>query len=314
MPQDSTHQPSVNEILLRELIREKKSERRWKIFRFFVMVLLIVLLIISIATQSAGLLTGDASKGYVALIRLNGMIGPGEGFSAQTVLPLLDQAFTDKKAKGVVLVINSGGGTPVQAAIMHDAIIDLKKKYHKKVVVVGEDTMASGAYYVAVAADRIYVNPSSLTGSIGVIMKDFGFPELIKKVGIERRVYTSGANKDRLDPFLPQNAEDVKKIHSVINEIYENFREVVLQGRAGKLHGSPDALFSGDFWAGPTALKLGLVDNLGNLSDALTREFHVAAYRDYSETPSVLKNLVGQFGMSLGSVLNNHDVRVEAKI
>src|SRR6185437_9760433 len=128
------------------------------------------------SASSVPVVTTDGEKGYVALIRLDGMIGPGEDFSSETVLPLLQEAFSDKQAKGVILDINSGGGTPVQASIIHDAILELKKKHHKKIVVVGEDLLASGAYFVAVAADKIYVNPNSVTGSIGVIMKGFGLP------------------------------------------------------------------------------------------------------------------------------------------
>jgi protease-4 len=250
----------------------------------------------------------------VSLIRLEGMIGPGEDFSAETVLPILKDAFSDTNAKGVVLDINSGGGTPVQASIIHDAIMDMKKRYHKPVVVVGEDVLASGAYFVAVAADKIYVNPNTITGSIGVIMKGFGFTDIIKKIGVERRVYTSGINKDRLDPFLPQNAQDVEKVKKVIGEVHDNFNQVVLEGRKGRLHGSPDELFTGDFWSGTSALRLGLVDGLGNLSDVLHNEFKVSQYKDYSDTGSVLKSMVGKLGTSIDQVLNDSEVRVFTKL
>jgi protease-4 len=300
--------------LVRDLIKEQRSSRRWKNFRFILGFLLIVGLVCLVVDQRSNTSIYEGEKGYVALVRLDGMIGPGENFSAESVLPILKDAFADNRAKGVVLDINSGGGTPVQASIIHDAILELKKKYHKKVIVVGEDMMASGAYYVAVAADKIYVNPSTITGSIGVIMKEFGFPELIKKVGIERRVYASGANKDRLDPFLPQNPEDTAKIRQVIGEIHANFQQVVQEGRKGKLQGNPSQLFSGDFWSGETALKLGLVDALGNLSSVVHEEFHVSGYKDYSQQPSFVKNLVGQFGTSMSAVLSSNRVQVLEKI
>ena len=181
-------------------------------------------------------------------------------------------------------------------------------------IIVGEDLLASGAYYVAVAGDKIYVNPNTITGSIGVIMRGFGFPDLIKKVGVERRVFTAGVNKDRLDPFLPQNQEDVVKIQQVIGEVHGNFQQVVLAGRQGKLHGDANVLFSGDFWSGPTALKLGLVDELGNLSDVLNTEFKASRYKDYSRSQSVIKALLGQVSMSLNTALSGGQVGVLEKI
>jgi len=311
--QNSINQQDITTELVRELIKEKRSERRWKNFRFFLVILLIAAIGCFIFSASSTSVVDD-ERGYVALVHLDGMIGPGENFSAETVVPILKEAFSDKQAKGVVLDINSGGGTPVQASIIHDAILELKKKYHKKVIVVGEDMMASGAYFVAVSADKIYVNPNTITGSIGVIMKEFGFPDLIKKIGIERRVYASGINKDRLDPFLPRNEEDINKIRQVIGEIHGNFQRVVEQGRQGKLHGQSNDLFSGDFWSGEMALKLGLVDALGNLSDVLHNEFQVSGYKDYSHGQSVIKSLMNQFGLSLNLALDHDRFKVLEQI
>ncbi len=297
--------------LLRELLAERRSDRRWKNFRFFIILLVIVAMgFLIFSSSNAPTVVHDGKKGYVALIRLDGMIGPGEDFSSDNVLPILEDAFRDKDAKGVILDINSGGGTPVQASIIHDAILELKKKYHKKVIVVGEDMMASGAYFIAVAADKIYINPNTITGSIGVIMKEFGFPDVLKKIGIERRVYTSGANKDRLDPFLPQNQEDIHKIRQVISEIHANFQQAVEQGRQGKLHGQASELFSGDFWSGQTALKLGLVDALGNLSDVVQKEFNASGYKDYSNNQSLSRALKNQLGMTLKMALGGEGMKV----
>ncbi len=314
MQNDSTNNQTIMADLVRDLIKEKRSSRRWKNFRFILWFLLIALAIYLIVLQPNLKTLDDNNKDYISLVRLDGMIAPGESFSAETLLPVLKDAFSDSHSKGVVLDINSGGGTPVQAAIIHDAIIEFKNKYHKKVIAVGEDTMASGAYYVAVAADKIYVNPNTLTGSIGVIMKSFGFPDLIKKVGVERRVYASGINKDRLDPFLPQNPEDTAKIRQVIGEIHANFQEAVKEGRKGKLQGNPEQLFSGDFWSGETALKLGLVDALGNLSNVVHDEFHASGYKEYSEQPSIVKSLLNQVGASMSMLLSNHRVEVLERI
>jgi protease-4 len=196
--------------LVQDLIKERRRDRFWKNIRFVAGLCLILLVIYLSFGKSQPSVSGpgDSDK-YVSLIRLDGMIGPGEGFSAEQIVPLLQEAFADKDAKGVVLDINSGGGTPVQASIIHDEIVKLKKKYKKRVIVVGEDTLASGAYFVAVSADKIYVNPNTVTGSIGVIMEGFGFNDIMKKVGIDRRVYASGVNKDRLDPYLPENQANI---------------------------------------------------------------------------------------------------------
>ncbi|MDA8561827.1 S49 family peptidase [Gammaproteobacteria bacterium] len=302
--------------LIKDILKEKRSDKRWKNLRFFAglfFVIAVFALIFSGSTQTS-LSDGDGDS-YVSLIRLNGMIGPGQDFSAENVIPILKMAFKDKDSKGVILDINSGGGTPVQASIIHDSIIDLKKKYNKKVVVVGEDTLASGAYFVAVSADKIYVNPNSITGSIGVIMKGFGFPELIKKIGVERRVYTAGSEKDRLDPFLPQNPQDIVKIDKVIKEIHENFKNAVILGRKGKLANDTSGIFSGDFWSGRTALKLGIIDGLGNLNNVMIKEFKVARFKDYTSSRSVLKNIASSMGASIDNMLKeSSDVKVLEKL
>jgi len=281
--------------LIKDILKEKRADRRWKNIRFIAWFLLILGVIAAITWQMNPPPIHSSEGRYVNLIRLEGMISPGKDFSAETVIPLLRGALSDKSAVGVILDIDSGGGTPVQAAIIHDAILSLKKKYHKKVVVVGEDLLTSGAYYIAVAADKIYVNPNTLTGSIGVVMKSFGFVELMKKLGVERRVYVAGSDKDRLDPFLPQNPSDLEKINHVMQEVHENFTKAVIAGRGSKLQGDPKILFSGDFWSGQTALQLGLVDGLGNLLDVMEKEFQASRYQEYNGTPNLFRILMNQF-------------------
>jgi len=286
----------INTVLVRDLLKEKRADRRWKNIRFIAWFALFAYLIIATFSflgktpTPAGIVNGK----YAALIRLDGMIAPGRDLSADELLPVMREAFADKNAVGVVININSPGGTPVQAAIIHDAIIAYKKKYHKKVIVVGEDLLTSGAYYVAVAGDKIYVNPNTITGSIGVIMKGFGFVDLMKKVGVERRVYTAGDNKDRLDPFLPQTPADLEKIKEVMTEVHQNFVQAVIEGRKGKLNGDPKQLFSGDFWSGQTAVKLGLVDDLGNLMEAMNKEFKTTEYKEYGPSANIFRMLSGQ--------------------
>ena len=293
----------ITSSLVQELLKEKRADRRWKNVRFIAWFALFAYLIIGIfslmGTPSPSNLVGGK---YVALIRLDGMIAPGREFSSEELIPVLKDAFSDKNAMGVVIDINSPGGTPVQAAIIHDAIIAFKQKYHKKVIVVGEDLLTSGAYYVAVSADKIYVNPNTLTGSIGVIMKGFGFVDLMKKVGIERRVYTAGTDKDRLDPFLPQSQSDLQKINEVMSEVHENFAQAVLEGRKGKLHADPKTLFTGDFWSGQTALKLGLVDGLGNLLDTMNKEFKTTTYKEYGGSSNFFRMLGGQLNSAFDAM------------
>jgi protease-4 len=290
--------------LVRDLLKEKRSDRRWKNIRFFLGFCLLAYAIFNIFNLTDNAPTPNGKDGsYVAFVRLDGMIAPGREFSAEEVIPTLRDAFKDKHAAGVVIDINSPGGTPVQASIIHDAIIALKNKYHKKVIIVGEDFLTSGAYFVAVAADKIYVNPNTLTGSIGVIMKGFGFVDLMKKAGVDRRVYTAGTQKDRLDPFLPQNPEDLKKIQEVMGEVHKNFVDAVMEGRKGKLKADPETLFNGDFWSGISAMNLGLVDGLGNLIDVMDKEFKTTRYKEYGGTPMLFKTLTGQFNSSLDSFL-----------
>jgi protease-4 len=286
--------------LVRDLLKERRRDRRWRNVRFFLGFFLIVGVITALVLGAKNPnVVGSGNGAYVALVRLNGTIAPGEDFSVENSLPALRDAFEDEDAKGVIIEINSGGGTPVQASIIHDEIIKLKNKYHKKAIVVGDDMLASGAYFVAVSGDKIFVNANTVTGSIGVIMSGFGMTDLIKKIGVDRRVYTSGTNKDRLDPFLPETPENTAKIQSVVDEVHQNFNTVVQQGRQGKLKGDPAELFSGDFWTGQTALKLGLVDGIGNIFDVMQSEFNVSRYKDYSGAGNVLKALAGQLGSSL---------------
>jgi protease-4 len=281
------NQQETSAILVQELLKEKRADRRWKNIRFITWVLLFTYIAVGSFHYIAYSSKYTAKSGkYAALIRLDGMIAPGRGFSAEDLIPTLHDAFTDDHAVGVVIDINSPGGTPVQAAIIHDAILAYKHKYHKKVIVIGEDLLTSGAYFVAVSADKIYVNPNTLTGSIGVIMKGFGFVDIMKKIGIERRVYVSGNDKDRLDPFLPQSPDDLKKIQTVMAEVHQHFVQAVIQGRQGKLHTDGNTLFNGDFWSGQTALKLGLVDGLGNLMDVMEKEFNTTDYKEYGDTTS----------------------------
>lgn len=307
----NTQNENVSETLVRDILKDRRAERRWKNIRSIAWLLLIAFMSFSLFqlfSSRPSVPTINSKGKYVALIRLDGMIAPGRNFSAEAIIPLIEDALADKNSSGLILDINSPGGTPVQSSIIHDAVLMLKKKHNKKIVVVGEDLLTSGAYFIAVAADKIYVNPNSITGSIGVIMKGFGFVDLIKKVGVERRVYAVGQNKDRLDPFLPQNPEDLKKIQTVMNDVYNNFMQAVVEGRKGKLTGTPEELFSGDFWSGQMALKLGLVDGLGNLMDVMDKEFKTDNFKEFSNIPSLFHLFGGQINNMFDAILNESKV------
>jgi protease IV len=278
--------------LATELLKEHKRSRRWKNTRFFCW--------IALATVYSFLLFGNSdephhalkSGNYISLLKIAGPIMPDSTNAADNLRQSLHAAFADTRSKGVLLLINSPGGTPVQSAIIHDQIVHLKKKFKKKVVVVAEDSLASGAYLIAVAADKIYVNESTVTGSIGVIMSSFGFTDLMKKVGVTRRTFTAGQYKGRLDPFEPINPVDTNKMQSVLAKIHAQFIAIVKKGRGKRLDLSNPNLFTGDFWVGRDAVKLGLVDGLDNLWGAMKTEFKVSHYRDYSPQHSLIHTLL----------------------
>jgi protease-4 len=311
-----THNIDLAANLVEDLIKDRRRDRFWRNLRFLVGIFLF-LGVAAIFYSSNGPTLSDgepgSGKGYVAMIRLNGLIAADSSFSAEQVVPQLRLAFADKEAKGVVLDIDSGGGTPVQAAIIHDEIVKLKRQYHKKVIVVGEDLLASGAYFVAVGGDKIFVNANTITGSIGVIMAGFGFPDVIKKIGIERRVYAAGDHKDRLDMFLPEQTDDTTKIHDVLKEVHDNFIRTVMEGRLGKLQLDNKDLFSGDFWTGESAVRLGLADGLGNLWDVMQSEFKVSRYKDYSTEGDIMKTLSNKIGSALSLPLRTEQMRLLAK-
>jgi signal peptide peptidase SppA len=216
-------------------------------------------------------------KKIVAHIKLNGVIGnagkfkQGIDFSGQE--EIIEKAFSLKKAKVVAITINSPGGSPVQSHLIYKFIRTQAKKNKKKVIVFAEDVAASGGYLIACAGDEIYANSSSIIGSIGVIYSSFGFTELIKKIGVERRVHTAGKNKSTLDPFLNEKKEDIERLKTIQLDLHKDFIKVVEESRGSKLNRSEVELFSGEFWSGSRAKELGLIDNIGNANEVLKEKF-----------------------------------------
>ena len=216
-------------------------------------------------------------KKLVAHIKLNGVIGNagkfkrGIDFSSQE--ETIEKAFSLKKAKAVAISINSPGGSPVQSHLIYKFIRAQAKKNKKKVIVFAEDVAASGGYLIACAGDEIYANSSSIIGSIGVIYSSFGFTELIKKIGVERRVHTAGKNKSTLDPFLDEKTEDIERLKTIQLDLHKDFIKVVEESRGSKLNKSEIELFSGEFWSGSKAKELGLIDKVGNANEILKEKF-----------------------------------------
>jgi len=211
-------------------------------------------------------------------IRLSGIIGSvgrfKQGINFTSQQEIIDKAFSIKKSLAIAISINSPGGSPVQSHLIYSYIKKLAKKNNKKVLVFAEDVAASGGYLIACAGDEIYANSSSIVGSIGVISASFGFQNAIKKIGIERRVYTAGQNKSTLDPFKEENEEDVKRLKKIQLELHEDFINVVKTSRTSKLVDTEkNNTFTGEFWSGSTSLKLGLIDGIGNAEQILREKF-----------------------------------------
>tara|TARA_B100000579_G_C22610073_1_gene746829 strand:- start:18 stop:824 length:807 start_codon:yes stop_codon:yes gene_type:complete len=216
-------------------------------------------------------------KKIIPHVRLSGVIGnvgkfkQGIDFTGQE--EIITKAFSVKKATCVAITINSPGGSPVQSHLIYSHIRTLAKKNKKKVIVFAEDVAASGGYLIACAGDEIYANSSSIIGSIGVIYSSFGFTELIKKIGVERRIHTAGKNKSTLDPFLDEKKEDIERLKNIQLDLHKDFIDVVEKSRGAKLKKTEVELFSGEFWSGSKAKNLGLIDNIGNANQILREKF-----------------------------------------
>jgi protease-4 len=289
---------SVVEQFAREYLRDRRSERRWRLFFRIVWLLVLFLLLWSlvVARKAANTPSGP----HTALIEVRGEIAYESEASAENLLSALKTAFEETSAQAVVLRINSPGGSPVQAGIINDEIRRLKALHKKKVYAVVEEMCASGAYYIAVAADEIYTDKASIVGSIGVRVDSFGFVGAMQKLGIERRLLTAGDNKGILDPFSPLNERHRAFLQSTIDQIHKQFISAVREGRGKRLHESPET-YSGLFWNGEQAVKMGLADDFGSL-DYVAREIVKAEeIVDYTPKENVAERLAKRFGASVGA-------------
>lgn len=282
-------------------LAEQKSARRWSVFfKSLTFLYLFFLLLLAIGWLGDG---KAPSTAHTALIEVKGVIEPGGEVNADSVMGSLNDAYENKGTKGIILRINSPGGSPVQAGIINQEI-KRQKKLHPTIPVyaVVEDICASGGYYIAAAADKIYVDKASIVGSIGVLMDGYGFTEVMKKVGVERRLLTAGENKAMLDPFSPVNPKHQAYAQSMLDEIHEQFKTVVREGRGNRLKETAET-FSGLFWSGEQSIKIGLADALGS-ADYVAREvIKQEEIVDFTYQETVVDRFAKRLGASMGDKL-----------
>jgi protease-4 len=288
---------STMEKLLFATLEEQKATRRWRAFVRLAWLAFFIFLIWALTFRgSAGT---DKTTPHTAVIEIEGEIGPKSEASAEFIIAAAKAAFEDAGAQGVVLLINSPGGSPVQAGIINDELKRLKARYKKPLYAVVEESCASAAYYIAVSADRIFVDKASIVGSIGVLMEGFGFVGLMDKLGVERRLLTAGENKGFLDPFSPQTDRHKEHAQEMLNQIHRQFIDVVKTGRGKRLKEVPE-LFSGLFWTGQQAVDLGLADQLGNLDYVAREVIKAEELVDYTRHENVAEKLAKRFGAAIG--------------
>ncbi len=282
-------------------IQEQRRSRQWGMFfKMLVMLYLFALLFIGMGWLG----TRDVLPSrHTALVDISGVISPGSPASADNIMAGLQAAFKDKNTKGVIVRINSPGGSPVQAGTINSEIRRLREKYPQvPLYAVVEDICASGGYYVAVAADRIYVDKASIVGSIGVLMDGFGFTGTMEKLGVERRLLTAGENKGFLDPFSPLDASQRDYAKKMLTEIHQQFIDVVRKGRGKRLKEGPET-FSGLMWTGQKSIDLGLADALGSVDYVAREVIKAENIVDFTPHENLAERFAKRFGAAMGEAL-----------
>lgn len=289
------------ERLLLAHLQEQRKARRWGVF--FKSLGFVWLFVLLFAVMSYEGETFTSTGPHTALVELNGEIGGESGMTADLLISALNGAFDDKHTQGVVMRINSPGGSPVQAGQVYDEIRRLRAKHPKiPFYVVVDDICASGGYYIAAAADRIFVDKASLVGSIGVLMDGFGFTEGMKKLGVERRLLAAGENKGFLDPFSPVEPKQEDHARAMLGEVHEQFIHVVRQGRGKRLKETPD-MFSGLVWSGAHSIELGLADALGSLDYVAREVVKAEEIVDFTPQEGLAERLARRFGTAMGQAM-----------
>jgi len=299
--QNNTWEQGVLEKLALSAIQEQRKTRRWSIFfkslTFGYLFIVLFLIIGWIGHGESGLVSGK----HTALVELEGTISSSSSANADNLISSLQTAFKDKGTQGVVLRINSPGGSPVQSGLVYDEMNRLRKLYPKiPLYVVVQDMCASGGYFIAAAADKIYVNKASIVGSIGVLMDGFGFTGAMSKIGVERRLLTAGDNKGFMDPFSPRNAKHEAFTLQMLEEIHQQFIGVVKQGRGSRLKNDPE-IFSGLFWSGQKSIELGLADEIGSLEYVAREVIKVENIVDFTTRDGFADRLAKRFGAGIAS-------------
>lgn len=294
----SWERQAIEKIAL-EGIAEQRRQRRWGIFfklLGFAYVTVVLAMLIDWGDSADRLRDG---KKHTALVQLNGVIQAKSDASAERIMTALQSAYEDKGTQGVILRINSPGGSPVQSGIINDEIWRLRSKYPSiPLYVVVEDICASGGYYVAAAADKIFVDKASIVGSIGVLMDGFGFTGTMEKLGVERRLLTAGQNKGFLDPFSPQDSNHKEHAQQMLGEIHKQFVDVVRKGRGKRLKETPE-MFSGLMWTGAKSIELGLADGFGSVETVARDTIKAEDIRDYTVRQNIAEKLARQFGANM---------------
>lgn len=278
-------------------LEEQRLARRWR--NFFRLAWLLVAVALGWVLVSRNSPSNAPSAPHTAMVAIRGEIDAGGESSAEMVISAMRGAMEDKGSRALVLVIDSPGGSPVQAGIINDEIVRLKALHSKPVYAVVEDTCASAAYYVAAGADRIFVDKASIVGSIGVLMDGFGFTGLMEKIGVERRLMTAGANKGFLDPFSPQTESQRAFAQTMLDQIHQQFIGVVRKGRGNRLKETPE-MFSGLFWTGQQAVEMGLADGFGTLDHVAREVVKAEEVVDYTQRINFAERLAKRFGSAVG--------------
>ena len=284
-------------------LKEQRSARRWGIFFKLLTFGYITLMVVAFIEFPMFGKKSSLSERHTALVELHGVIEAGGDTSADRLTTALTSAFKDEHSAGVILRINSPGGSPVQSGIVYDEIRRLRARYPDKPMhVVVEDLCASGGYYIAASADKIFVDKASIVGSIGVLMDGFGFTGTMEKLGVERRIYTAGENKAFMDPFSPMTEKHKAYTVQMLGEIHQQFIDVVKKGRGKRLKETPDT-FSGLMWTGAKSIEMGLADGFGTVDSVARDVIKAENIVDYTEKQNVAERLAKRFGATIAGVL-----------
>ncbi len=302
---ESGWEREVIEKLALAAITEQTRARRWGVFfKSLMFVYLIAVFGVAMYPKLKQDIGVD-SKDHTAVIDVVGMIAEGKEANADSIIESLRNAVKDKHTKGIILHANSPGGSPVQSSYVYEEIRKIKKEHPElPIYAVVSDICASGCYFIVSASDKIFVNPSSLVGSIGVLMDGFGFVDGMQKLGVERRLFTAGAHKAMLDPFSPSKEDETQYIQGLLNQVHQQFIGAVKAGRGDRLKENPD-MFSGLVWTGEEGVKLGIVDGVGN-QDYVAKELIGAETQvDFSRQEHLLDKIAGKLGASFGQVIGS---------